>query len=119
MNKILMRSAIALTACAVLASASTALAAGKDTKEVTGVIVSVDKNANTVTVRHKDSTMTFTVASDVQFGHGGEKVKGMTIADLKIGDKVVVQYTIEGDKVVAHKFGRVENTNKEMKKKRS
>ncbi len=117
MSKILVRSAVVLATCAALATVSTALAAGQNMKEVTGVIVSVDKNANTVTLRHKDSTMTFTAAPDVKFGHDGKQVKGMTIADLKVGDKVVVHYTIEGDKVVAHKFGRVENTNKEMKKK--
>ena len=89
----------------------------KGTKEVSGVIVSVDQKDGTVTIRKKDDTMTFKAAADVKFGHDGNKLKGMTIADLKVGDKVTVHYKLEGDKAVAYKFGHVENTKKEIKQK--
>jgi Cu/Ag efflux protein CusF len=95
---------------AVLGLTSAARGADKPkNQEAKGTIESVDTTAGTITIKHKHESKTYFVATDVQFSHG-EKQLAMTIADLKVGDRVVVHYTDEGGKLMAHKVGRVEKT---------
>ncbi len=120
MIKAVIRSAFVIAlAGAILCLAQTARAEEKKAEkpkphESTGVIESVDAKAGTVTIKHKKESVTFTAAADIKFGHKGEKV-AMTIADLKVGDRVTVHYTEEGDKKIAHKVSHVENKPKDGK----
>ena len=106
--KNLVRATMILSLAAVaLAFTQVARAAdAKKEKEAEGKIVSVDAKANTVTIKHKSASLTFTAAPDIEFGGTGNKK--VTLADLKVGDKVVVHYTDEGGKLMAHKIGHVD-----------
>ena len=79
--------------------------------QATGKITAVDAKAGTITIDHKKESKTFAVASDVKFGSEGDTVK-MTIADLKVGDKVTIHYTEDGGKMMAHKVGHVDLSKK-------
>ena len=83
-----------------------------DQKRVQGQIESVDVKANTVVIKHKKETMTFAVPADVEFGGVGKKI---TLADLKVGDHVAIDYTNEGGKMIAHRIGHVDIKAKEKK----
>jgi Cu/Ag efflux protein CusF len=111
--KSLVRTTMILSLAAV-ALAFTQVARADDTKknqkEAEGKIESVDVKANTVTISHKKATMTFTAAPNIEFGGMGNKK--VTLADLKVGDKVTVHYTDEGGKLVAHKIGHVDTKAK-------
>ncbi|HUJ09321.1 MAG TPA: DUF3592 domain-containing protein [Verrucomicrobiae bacterium] len=76
-------------------------------KKAEGKITAVDTNANTVTIKHKTTTETFTLAPDVKFGSGG-KTLNMNISNLKVGDEVTIYYNEEGGKMIAHRVGRVD-----------
>ncbi len=82
--------------------------------QTTGEISAVDAKANTVTIKHKAASMTFTLAPDVKFGSGGENVN-LNISNLKVGDKVTIHYTEDGGKMIAHKIGHVDLSEKKVK----
>src|ERR687888_1192753 len=115
MLKSLFRSAVILgLATAVLAGLQPARAAEAKTepKHVQGQIEAVDTTANTLTIKHEKETMTFSVPADVEFGGVGKKK--IALADLKVGDHVLVHYTEQAGKLIAHKIGHV---NLKAKKK--
>jgi Cu/Ag efflux protein CusF len=58
-------------------------------KKVRGDITAVDAKAMTVTVKGKKGDVTVTVDAKTEFKLGKDK---MTIADLKVGDKVKIFY---------------------------
>lgn len=101
-------------AAAVLAVTPTTRAAEAkaDQKRAQGQIEAVDVKANTVTLKHKKATLTFSVPADVEFAGAGKKIM---LADLKIGDHVVIDYTNEGGKMIAHRIGHVDIKAKEKK----
>lgn len=71
--------------------------------QFTGEITAVDAAAKTVTLKNKkDETKTF--AADAAKVATGDK-KEASLADLKVGDKVVASYVEEGGKNVASKIG--------------
>jgi Cu/Ag efflux protein CusF len=79
---------------------------GPKTSQFTGEITAVDAKANSLTVKHstKDESKTFKAE--------GAKVatvdkKDATLADLKVGDKVRVQFVEENGAAVAKKIGPV------------
>lgn len=79
-------------------------AAGVKTSQFTGEITAVDAAANSLTVKHstKDESKTFKTE--------GAKVatadkKDATLADLKVGDKVLVAFVEENGAAVAKKIG--------------
>jgi len=120
MIKAVIRSAFVIAlAGAIVGLAQTARAEDQAKKaekpqqhQATGKITAVDAKAGTITIDHKkDGAKTFTVASDVKFGSEGDTVK-MTIADLKVGDKVTIHYTEDGGKMMAHKVGHVDLSKK-------
>jgi Cu/Ag efflux protein CusF len=117
--KAIVRSALVIAlAGVVLGFAQTARAQDSAKKaekpkehQATGTITAVDVKAGTVTIEHKKESKTFSVAPDVKFGSEGEKVK-MSIAELKVGDKVTIHYTEDGSKMIAHKIGHVDTSAK-------
>jgi Cu/Ag efflux protein CusF len=83
--------------------------------QATGEITAVDAKANTVTIKHKTASMTFTLAPDVKFGSGGENVN-LNLSNLKVGDKVTIHYSEDGGKMIAHKIGQVDVSAKKASK---
>ena len=117
--KTVIRSALAVALMgAVLGLTQTARAEEKkaEHQKMTGEIKAVDAKAGTITLAHRTGEVTFTAAPDIKFGHAGEKVQ-MTLADLKVGDKVVIHYSEDAGKKIAHKVAHVENEPKKETKK--
>ncbi len=82
----------------------------------TGVIVSVDATACNVVVKNKkDDSKTFTVNDKTKYATVDKK--DATLADLKAGDKVMVQFVEEGDKLIAKKIGPPAAGKKKEEKK--
>ena len=122
MIKAVVRSALVIAlAGAVLGFTQAARAEGEKKADkpkphqATGEITAVDTKANTVTIKHKTDSMTFTLAPDVKFGSGGENVN-LNISNLKVGDKVTIHYTEDSGKMIAHKVGHVDLSAKKVKK---
>jgi Cu/Ag efflux protein CusF len=101
-------------AVAVLAVTQTTRAADAkaEAKRAQGQIESVDVKASTLVLKHKKETMTFAVPANVEFGGAGKKT---TLADLKVGDHVTIDYTSEGGKMTAHRIGHVDPKATEKK----
>jgi Cu/Ag efflux protein CusF len=121
MIKTVVRSALVVAlAGAVLGLTPTARAESEKKAEkakqhqATGEITAVDTTANTVTIKHKTTSMTFTLAPDMKYGSGGENLN-LNISNLKVGDKVTVHYTEDGGKMMAHKIGKIDLSEKKVK----
>lgn len=75
-------------------------------KEHKGEITAIDLKANTFTIKQKNKkSFTFKLATSTKLT--GEGKKAFTPADLKVGDHVLVEYTGEGDNMVATHIGHV------------
>jgi Cu/Ag efflux protein CusF len=72
-------------------------------RQYTGVIESIDVEKCTVVLKKKDETKTFSCTADCKY-KAGEK-EGATLADFKVGDKVLVTYTEEDGKLICSKMG--------------
>ena len=114
MSKTLVRYAMVVCVAAVALTASQSVRAADEkaaapvapkSDAYSGKIEAVDVTASTITIQHKKETKTFAVAPDCKFSGAGKKV---TLADLKIGDRVKVTYTQEGDKLIAHHIGHID-----------
>jgi len=103
-----------------LAFASTTFAAEKAEKakpashDFTGVIESVDATANTVIVKKKDESKTFSVTEKTKYATADKPEAAL--ADLKQGDKVKVQFIEDGGKTVAKKIAVAAGKEKKEKK---
>ena len=72
------------------------------TPSAAGVITAVDAKAGTLSIKKSDDTvLNFTIAKDCKV----TTAKDATVADLKVGDKVVVGYSEEAGAMVAKKIG--------------
>ncbi len=60
-----------------------------------GEVTAVDAAANTLTVKGKKGEVTFMIDEKTKFD------KGMTLADVKVGDKLTVKYAEMGGKMMA------------------
>ena len=67
-------------------------------KQVTGEVKAVDAKANTLTVTKKKEEVTVTVDDKTKIMAGKDK---KTLADVKVGDKVTVKYTVADGKNTA------------------
>lgn len=67
-------------------------------KQITGEVKAVDTTANTLTVKGKKAEVTVTCNEKTKIMMGKEK---KTLADVKVGDKVVVKYTESEGKNIA------------------
>jgi ribosomal protein S1 len=67
-------------------------------KQVTGEVAAVDAKANTITVKAKKGDTTVTVDDKTKIMMGKEK---KAIADVKVGDKVMVKFSEADGKMVA------------------
>ena len=112
--KAVVRSALALALVAAFFGLTQSVSAQNEKKhdkadkhKVTGEITAVDTKANTVTIKGKTESMTFSLAPDVKYGSEGEKVN-LNITNLKVGDKVTIHYTEDAGKLTAHKVGKVD-----------
>ena len=85
--------------------AAKAAGEAKKTSQFTGDITAVDEAAGTLSVKHsvKDETKSFKCAADCKVATAEKK--DATIADLKVGDKVLVIFAEEGGAAVAKKIG--------------
>ena len=72
-------------------------------QQFTGTIESVDAKAGTVIVKKGQEGKTFKVGEKTKYSTSDKKEA--TIADLKVGDKVLVSYTEEGGALMARKIG--------------
>ena len=94
-------------------------------KQITGEVKTVDTTANTLTVKGKRAEVTVSCTDKTKVMMGKEK---KTLADVKVGDKVVVKYTESEGKNVAKSIAikpaeetpkaekKAEPTEKPMKK---
>lgn len=80
---------------------------------VAGEVTNVDAKANTITVKGKKGDVTVSVDDKTAIMAGKEK---KTMADVKVGDKVKVEYTEADGKSVAHKV-HLMKAEKKMEKK--
>jgi len=69
-------------------------------KQVTGEVTAVDAKANTLTVKGKKGDVMLSADDKTAVTAGKDK---KTLADVKVGDKVTVNYTEADGKNVAHK----------------
>ena len=114
MRKILLRSAMALGVVA-LALSFTGLVRAQDTNapapppkpqrhQYTGEVASIDAKAGTVIVKKGAESKTFKVSDKTKYSTA-DKPKGALLADIKVGDKVLVRYTEEDGVLTAHSIG--------------
>jgi hypothetical protein len=68
----------------------------------TGLIESINTKANTVVVKHKEDTKTFSISDATKYST--EDKKDAALADFQVGEKVTVHYTEEAGVLVAHKI---------------
>lgn len=80
------------------AATTTAPAPAAKVKQITGEVKAVDTKANTLTVKGKKAEVTVTCNEKTKIMMGKEK---KTLADVKVGDKVVVKYTESEGKNIA------------------
>ena len=87
-------------------------------KQITGEVKAVDTKANTLTIKGKRAEVTVTCADKTKVMMGKEK---KSLADVKVGDKVVVKYTESEGKNVAKSIAikPAEETPKAEKKEES
>ena len=71
-------------------------------RQFTGVIESISAKSNTVVVKHKDDSKTFTISDETKYST--DEKKDAALADFKVGEKVTVHYTEEGGALVAHRI---------------
>jgi hypothetical protein len=71
--------------------------------QYSGQVVKVDPAAHTVIVKNPQSggRLKFIVTDKTAISSGGEK---KSLGDLKAGDAVEVEYTLDGGKYIANKF---------------
>lgn len=67
-------------------------------KQISGEVKAVDAQANTLTVKGKKAEVTVTCNDKTKIMMGKEK---KTLADVKVGDKVIVKYTESEGKNIA------------------
>ena len=114
MRKLLLRTAMAL-GVAALALSFTGLVQAQDTNapakppkpqrhQYTGEVASIDAKAGTVIVKKGAESKTFKISDKTRYGTA-DKTKGATLADIKVGDKVLVRYTEEDGVLTAHSIG--------------
>ena len=116
MRKLLLRTAMAL-GVAALALSFTGLvqAQGPSTNapapppkpqrhQFTGEVASIDAKAGTVIVKKGAESKTFKISDKTRY-NTVDKTKGATLADIKVGDKVLVRYTEEDGVLTAHSIG--------------
>jgi Cu/Ag efflux protein CusF len=115
MIKSVVRSALVVALTGAVLGLTQTAHAEKQQQQAAGVIKAVDTKAGTITLEHKHTTMTFSVAPDIKFGAKGENVN-YTLANLKVGDNVTIHYTDEGGKLIAHKVSRVDVSAKKAAK---
>lgn len=116
--------AIVLSIMFVFALTTVTFAADKKMKadkkagkmHVAGEVTNVDAKANTITVKGKKGDVTVSVDDKTAIMAGKEK---KTMADVKVGEKVKVEYTEADGKNVAHKVHLMkgEKAEKKMEKK--
>ena len=105
----LLATAVALSGSVFAAKDKPAGAAAEGEAKVkvqlcTGEITAVDAAASSLTVKNaKDESKTFKVAADCKIAAGENK--DAKLADLKVGDKVIVRYEEAGGAMVAKKIG--------------
>jgi hypothetical protein len=85
-------------------------------QQFTGAIETVDATAMTVAVKSHKETKTFTVNDKTKFSTADKEAAAL--ADLKAGDKVVVIYAADGDKMVASKIAPPKPAVKKEKKEK-
>ena len=113
MSKHLLRGVvIASLAMAALAFTVPARAEGTNTPpakpekpkshQFTGVIESVDAKAGTLALKQRDDVKTFKTTAKTKVST--EEKKEAELADLKVGDKVVVHYIKDGDDMIAQRI---------------
>lgn len=83
---------VALFALTLLLAPTNALAK-KHTRQARGKITALDAAARTVTIQHKKRGASITVKVDESTQLTKNKVKGVTLAKLVIGDKARIKYT--------------------------
>ncbi len=81
----------------------------------TGVIDAIDAAANTLTVKKGEESKTITVNAETKISAPDKKEA--TLADLKVGDKVMVNFVDVDGKPVAKKIGAAAAAVKKEKKK--
>ncbi len=84
-------------------------------KKYTGTVEAVDATAKTVTIKKKEGDVkAFTCDAKCKFSTAEKEMA--TLADFKVGEKVVATYTVEGDKNVCTKLMQAkEKKEKEAK----
>ena len=113
MRKLLLRTAMAL-GVAALALSFTGLVQAQGTStnapapppkpqrhQYTGEVASIDAKAGTVIVKKGAESKTFKVGDKTRYSTT-DKPKGAMLADIKVGDKVLVRYTEEDGVLTAH-----------------
>ena len=78
---------------------------------VSGEVTAVDVAANTLTIKGKKGEFVLTTTDKTKFA------EGMTLADVKVGDKLSAKYSEKDGKMMAWKVMTKEEM-KEMKKER-
>lgn len=79
----------------------TLAAAETKIEEIVGKIVSIDITANMLTIETKQGEMSFSINEKTQITMGR---KEKYLADLKVGDKVKVHYTVVEGKELAERI---------------
>lgn len=69
-----------------------------DKKQATGEVIAVDTVANTITVKKPKKEVTVSVDDKTKIMAGKEK---KTLAEVKVGDKVTVKYTVADGENIA------------------
>ena len=117
MRKLLLRTAMALGVAALALSFTGSVQAQEGTStnapapppkpqrhQYTGDIASIDAKAGTVIVKKGSESKTFKVTDKTRYSTV-DKTKGAALADIKVGDKVLVRYTEEDGVLTAHSIG--------------
>ena len=116
MRKLLLRTAMAL-GVATLALSFTGLVQAQGTStnapapppkpqrhQFTGEVASIDAKAGTVIVKKGPESKTFKISDKTRYSTV-DKPKGAVLADIKVGDRVLVRYSEEDGVLTAHSIG--------------
>ena len=68
------------------------------TRQITGKVIALDKQKNTITVEKKDKKITLSVEEDTKITQCTMKTE---ITDIKVGDKVTARYKETGNQNTA------------------
>lgn len=100
-------SRVAMLGLVVALAVGTALAADVKKSDFVGHVVSIDTKAMTLEVESSSGTKTFSLESNIAVSEqtGNKKLE---LAQIKVGDRVKVMYTMSGEKYTASALERLE-----------